>query len=150
MARRYAPALTQQAFKLARPKGNYQTYLRYLQAHRHGWDPQRPQVTQRVGPPKRGALPSASTSVRTTATTVPLAPGMATSRAGPRAVARGRMRSIPATACVRSVAASAGSPRSSAVRPRPYSARQAYSLSGIDRETSWKANPVSAAGEAVP
>jgi hypothetical protein len=64
MARRYAPALTRQAFRVARPKGNYATYLKYLQRNRPGWDPQRPNVAQRVGPPKRGALPSYESLLR--------------------------------------------------------------------------------------
>jgi hypothetical protein len=64
MARRYAPALTRQEFFAARPKGNYQNYLSFLQRKRPGWDISRPQAAQRVGPPKRGPLPSYESMLR--------------------------------------------------------------------------------------
>jgi hypothetical protein len=64
MARRYAPALGRQEFFAARPKGNYQNYLRFLQRKRPGWDINRPQAAQRVGPPKRGPLPSYESMLR--------------------------------------------------------------------------------------
>jgi hypothetical protein len=64
MARRYAPALTKQAFKQVRPHGQYEDYLRFLKRNRPGWDPSRPMVAQRVGPPTRGAIPTYESLLR--------------------------------------------------------------------------------------
>jgi hypothetical protein len=64
VARRYAPALTKQQFKAARPHGQYENYLKFLQRKRPGWDINRPGVAQRVGPPKQGPLPSYESMLR--------------------------------------------------------------------------------------
>ena len=64
MARQYAPAMTRQQFKSARPQGNYQSYLAFLQRKRPGWNINNPLKAQHVNPPTRGALPSYESMLR--------------------------------------------------------------------------------------